>query len=1284
MRASTPFKLRPAIALAITIIAAIPAASPAWTHGTPDARLTLSELPAPFLKTPAPRSSIEVAPAFSPASTTVALGPLPLGTPVAVAVGLDSRDPGGLRAWVAAAGIPGTSAFHHPLTPSQAAARFGASPDAVRSAEQYFEGFGLNASASPDGLLVYVQGPSSGVARAFGTTFEQYRTAGARTIFSHPTAAELPPIAPWSGAVGLGNTTPIVPAITGSRAAAAPSAGCSTTGAGLLPCSIESAYDIAPLYTGGINGTGERVAVVDAYSGLESQTQLTSDLATFASDAGISVGTVDYLYPVPSSVSLNTSGTNPAWGLEEALDLEWARAIAPGATIDMTFSPNAGPGLYAAIDWLVAQGAADAISLSWGEPDVGMYNAFSTPCTAGCNASSDGSYAILGPVLELAAAEGIGVFAASGDCGSADGTSGVSTNFPASDPYVTGVGGTTLTLSALGGWASETAWSGNGSGAFAPGCQNGGGSGGGYSPFPRPWWQTGLPTGTKVRGVPDVALDAHTPVLVEYNGGAEGVEGTSVATPIWAGIDALADQNAHVDLGLLDPSLYRILGGPRYATDFHDIVSGPGNGYKPKVGWDPVTGVGSPIVDAMVTDLARGGALAGGGLATYVSASPDRGTAPLKVDFSITASGGSGSYPLEGVSFGDANSTLTQNGSLNYTYTSPGVYSAQSFVVDSGGNASVSPPLTVVVGGGGTLHVTLHASTDHPATNSTVTFTASVTGGVSPYTYGFWFGDGASSDGLSVPTTTYAYPDAGLFCAVAVVADSAFPVDGGASPAVEISAGGSAGAACGNGSGALTVTPLPHPGIRDAPADFPALFNVSGGATGNGNPAPTISLTSNDPYTAACGCAIFRAPGNFTVNETAVDSLGARANGTEHVRVAPPLTGTFTASTLAGPIPLTVDFSASVQGGDHPNASRASWTFGRPGATGEGAAVRWTFAAVGEYLVTGVVADAGFGNSSESFLIDAEPPGGTTPVGMTGTVSPSIDIDSGTTVHFTASLIGAPPSATVFWQLGGSYSAAGPTANETYFASSAPANDVLTVDLIPEGPGLMPFGPSFNITLPSFLAVEPGGFVPAEDALAASAQVSPTLGLVPLPVVGSATVSGPGTANVAWHFGPSVSASGTSVSATLVTPANYTVTTVASDSFGDAAVLSEAVVATPPFRLVGGPSSDSGTSPFRVSFTALVTGGVGAPYLYLWTFGNGVTSYLANTTVTYSQPGTYAVSLQVRDGFGEGFAQNWSINVRAPTVFPVVVVVGGASVGILLAVVLGGALGRRGRRPPSP
>lgn len=859
-----------------------------------------------------PAARLEVAPAYDPTGPLARAAPLPSTTSLDVLVGLAPSDPAGFAAYTAAVAVAGGPLYHQYLTAAEFADRFGPSAASEARAVQYFQGFGLRAVASPDGLLLTVTGPAAAVGAAFGTSFAQFEAPDGSPFFAHTTAASLPEIAPWSGVLGLGNSSPIGPAAVGEPAAAAgPLAGpCDGNPNELEPCQVWTAYDLADLIANGTDGAGTTIGIVDTYDGHEPQSELAGDLATFDADYDLPSPAVTWSYPVPTSGDLNATRTG--WGLEEALDLEWAHAAAPGAAIDFAFSPNSGPGLYAAVDALVDGEAANVISLSWGEPDVGVFNAYSGPCASACNASTDGSYDLLDPVLELAAAEGITVFAASGDCGAADGTSGVSTNFPASDPYVTGVGGTVLNVSGSGAYGSESGWSGNTTGAVSPGCQNQGGSGGGWAPGPRPAWQVGpgLPTSPDRRGVPDVSLDAGTPVTIEY-GGAEGaVLGTSVATPIWAGIAALADQHAGTPLGFLDPQLYRILAGPDYTTAFHDIGDGY-NGYSAGVGWDPVTGIGTPVVGALV-GLLSAQAFPESNLTTRLTASPGYGPAPLSVAFGVQVTGGSGSYPLEGVAFGDGNASDASDGRATHVYPAAGVYVAAGYAADASGNTSASPAIGIVVGGGGGLTVALAASDIAPSVGTVVTLTATASGGTGPYSYYFQFGDGATVNWSGEASVTHPYDAAGAFCAEVIVADSAHPVDGGTSAPVALDVGGAPRAAC-----AVTLPPAPlrvsgGPSVERGTA--PLTVNFTALAQGGAGAPYTFDWVFGDGTTGAGPNVshVYAHPGAFDAVLTVTDANGtARTANWTIVATAPPATP----SGLPPPTLLLVVVGAAIAAG---------------------------------------------------------------------------------------------------------------------------------------------------------------------------------------------------------------------------------------------------------------------------------------------------------------------------------------------------------------------------------
>jgi PKD repeat protein len=1273
--------------VAIAILAALAFIVPAGA-GNPAATASPLANPGGYRATPAFE---RVAAGFSPGSDVQDLGPLPSGTTLTVLVGLPSRDPGGFAAYDAAAYIPGTGAYHRFLSPGQVASQFGAAASAVTPLEDYFGDFGLRTSESPDGLLLTISGTSAALASAFGTSFELYRDAGGRTFFSHPTPAVLPGGLSVSGAFGLGNVTPLSPLDLSeepSTERAVPTAGCSSGSGGLTPCQIWGAYDSAGLIANGTNGTGERIGVVDTYDAGEGQDQLESDLGTFDSLFGLPNPTVSYNYPVPTVQDLNS--TYSGWGTEEALDLEWSHASAPGASIAMTFAPNSGVGLYLAVDWLVSHHLVDVISLSWGEPDTGIFNAYSGPCSSECNATSDGSYEVLSPVLQAAAVEGIGVFVATGDCGASDGTSGVSTDYPASDPSADAVGGTYLSVSSSGVYQSETGWSGNSTGAHSPGCQNQGGSGGGFSPFPRPYWQsgTGVPASPATRATPDVSADASDGVAFVMGGGQGTVGGTSLATPVWAGFAAIADQYAGHELGQLSPAVYAVLRSTNYSTDFHDVTSG-NNGYQAGVGWDAVTGVGTPIVGQLVKALVRPLPSAST-LRVLLYSNQTYGPAPLSVKFAVAPSGGAAPYPLEGVYFGDGTSALASGGIVTHTFSHAGVYAAVAFAADSSGNLTSSIPVAVVVGGGGPLNVSLVPSSGTPPVDGAVTFTAEVQGGTSPYQYVYSFGDGTFLNLSAAGTVTHAYEISGGFCADVIVEDSANPADGARSAPVPIAVGGATVPACSNASEPLTVAVGASPGIRDAPADFPSLFSVGGGVGGT-----TETLASSDPYVAACECTLFRSPGNFSVALTATDAVGDRTTNETNVSVAPPLRATFTATPTFGDAPLTVALGVTVRGGYLPEPNLTHWYFG-DGTGATGSDVQHTFTTPGFYSVTGDATDRGQGNASEGFLVDVLPSGDTTTPALTATFAPAVNIASGATIRFAAQtsyLNGSAAPAAIHWDLGENSSAWGASVSQTYYSGAPGLLNFLYATVTAEWAEGSPSTEATLIT-PQLLADETDGFVPAVDALHLAAAGNPSSGSPGLLWGGTASVAAPGAVSVNWTFGDGRSATGSAVNHTFLTSGDFTVNANASDTWGDTAYANFGVAigpgVAPTLAVEGGPSSEAGTAPLTVSFDASVTGGA-VPYTYAWTTGDGGTNSNATFQHLYLGPGTFTARLNVTDGDGNSVELNWTIVVSA-------LVVGGEHVagpsGLVVYVLIGAVvvavaavsavLFARRRPPPTP
>ena len=196
-----------------------------------------------------------------------------------------------------------------------------------------------------------------------------------------------------------------------------------------VPSDIRTAYDILPLYARGINGSGTRIAIIDAYG----SSSLSSDLASFDSLTGLPSVTVNTFYPdgVPGRCRVNQPCNN--WAVETSLDVEWAHAIAPQATIDLVVAlDNSDAHIFDAIAYVANSLTSEAVvSLSFGQSES------SYPTTG-----SD-TLAATHQLFVTMTSQGTTLFASSGDSGA---SSCCSTFYPASDPLVVAVGGTSLTL----------------------------------------------------------------------------------------------------------------------------------------------------------------------------------------------------------------------------------------------------------------------------------------------------------------------------------------------------------------------------------------------------------------------------------------------------------------------------------------------------------------------------------------------------------------------------------------------------------------------------------------------------------------------------------------------------------------------------------------------------------------------------------------------------------------------------------------------------------------------
>lgn len=529
-------------------------------------------------------------------------------TTLAVEVALQPRDPAALASYAQAVSTPGSPLYRHHISPSEFAADFGPTPGAIRTVDQALVGAGLHpGAASANHLSIPVRATAGQLSQAFDTSFDQYALPSGRVAYANTSAPQVEASAAAfvQGVVGLDDLDVATPSrshpLSGkARSVSRPQV---VTG-GPQPCSaavddassyggytadqIASAYGFSNLYGGNDLGAGQTVALV------EFEPDLTSDIAAFQAcyDTDTSV----------QYVKVDGGAGSGAGSGEAALDIEDVLGLAPQAKILVYQAPNNDAGSYDLYNAIVSQDQAQVISTSWGLCE--QYE--------GSAATSENT------LFEEAAVQGQTVVAAAGDDGTEDcsgsdaSNDSLSVDDPASQPYVTGVGGTTL--SALGPPPTESVWN---DGVF------GGAGGGGISAdWTMPYYQEdaassvgvidayssaapcGAPSGSYCREVPDVSADADedTGIAFYYSRSWTVFGGTSVAAPIWAALIALTNASsscAGTTVGFANPLLYRLAGTD--PDSFHDITTGNNDiaGTSPVLypalkGYDMASGLGTP------------------------------------------------------------------------------------------------------------------------------------------------------------------------------------------------------------------------------------------------------------------------------------------------------------------------------------------------------------------------------------------------------------------------------------------------------------------------------------------------------------------------------------------------------------------------------------------------------------------------------------------------------------------------------------------------------------------
>jgi subtilase family serine protease len=475
---------------------------------------------------------------------------------------------------------PSSPEYHHFLTVSQFTSQFGPTRQDYASVVKFARSKGFTVANTPaNRLVVHINGTVAQVNKAFHVTMCNYRhPTENRTFYSPDREPSLQLSVPVLHIAGLNNFS--IPRPKYKRAPE----NFRRNAIGSGPNGAYLGNDMRAAYYGGttLTGSGQSVGLLE-FDGYDM-----SDVT--ASFAGRSNSV-----PIQNVLIDGATAGSDGDDAEQVLDIVQAASMAPGLSqIRVYIAPGnsqIGVGDVDIFNQMATDNIAKQLSCSWGwNPD-------------------DTSQ--LDPIFQEFAAQGQTLFVASGDAGAYTGSNATDNSYPAEDVNVVSVGGTDLTTNGAGGaWQSEIAWPDSGGGPADDG-------------FPIPSWQAGVANSSNqasntVRNLPDVAMEANTDNYACGQGTCSGdYGGTSFAAPRWAGFLALVNQqvasSGNSSLGFINPAIYSLGHGPNYDSVFHDIASGnnnngKGQSYNAVVGYDLVTGWGSPNGQNLINALAESSA----------------------------------------------------------------------------------------------------------------------------------------------------------------------------------------------------------------------------------------------------------------------------------------------------------------------------------------------------------------------------------------------------------------------------------------------------------------------------------------------------------------------------------------------------------------------------------------------------------------------------------------------------------------------------------------------------
>ena len=514
------------------------------------------------------------------------------------------NDPAAVASLAAAVSDPTSASYRKFLTPAQFRQQFAPSQAQAGAVQSWLKSQGFSVEYTPqNNHYVSAEGTVAQAEAAFGTTFGEYSVSGL-TVRSPEADVAIPDSLSGivTGVAGLDDSAQFVQTNHTTGDAPAPAAFVSAQpcsaywgeklatgftnpyGTGTLPYApcgytpqqVKGAYGIS-----GYDGAGQTVAIIDAYA----SPTIADDVNQWSVNRGLPTMSGSQLIQVvaPGTYNHPESGKKQdpqGWYGEETLDVEAVHGMAPAAKIVFVGAPNNFQDLDAALNNVVDKHLADIVTNSYGWNTEQLAPGFIKPYE---------------DTMMQGVIEGIGIYFSSGDNSDESLVEGYRTaDWPASSPFVTAVGGTTLGVGASNnylfetGWGTTTSsWNGTAWATKPPGSWIYGAGGGVSTLFAEPSYQQGVvPAGVFTaqgrtgRAVPDIAAlaDPNAGYLIgETQTFPDGtvkyseyrIGGTSLSSPIIAGIMALANQAAGSPLGFVNPLLYKLAG----STAFNDVVS---------------------------------------------------------------------------------------------------------------------------------------------------------------------------------------------------------------------------------------------------------------------------------------------------------------------------------------------------------------------------------------------------------------------------------------------------------------------------------------------------------------------------------------------------------------------------------------------------------------------------------------------------------------------------------------------------------------------------------------